>query len=153
MTGGSGQGGERQEALIAGRLQRLFDEVQPKGRRFKQSEVVDAVNAAAGERLLSRQYMSELLRGDKDRPSFEILTGIARFFGVPPAYFTGDDTSAAEELEVAEAMRRAGIRELALRANGMSDQTLASLRGVIDRILEIEARDREADGPADPSRE
>lgn len=151
MTGSSArQGGEREEAVIARRLQALFDEIQPKGRPYRQSEVVDGINAAAGERLISRQYLSELLHGDKDRPSAEIRDAIARFFGVSPAYFSGDAISIREELAVARAMQRAGIRALALRANDLSDANLAALGGIVDQILRMEGFGKDADDSADP---
>lgn len=73
---------------LATKLSRLFDTVRgPGGRRYTNSEVVDAINAA-GQAKMSPSYLSELLSGKKDNPSIWTVKALADFFGQPIDYFT-----------------------------------------------------------------
>jgi hypothetical protein len=59
---------------------------------------------------------------------------------VPPAYFFDDETSAQVEAELGllTAMRDAGVRDVALRASGLSAKSLDTINDVIRRVRELE---------------
>jgi transcriptional regulator with XRE-family HTH domain len=73
------------------KLARLFEECRaPGGRRYANTEVVEAINAA-GEAKLSPSYLSELLSGKKDNPSIWAVKALADFFGQPMDYFVEEE--------------------------------------------------------------
>jgi transcriptional regulator with XRE-family HTH domain len=76
------------EGLFAERLDRLFRTVHPKGRGpYTPTEVADAINQAADDKVVSGTYLWLLRTGQRDNPTMKHLIAIARFFGVPPTYF------------------------------------------------------------------
>lgn len=78
--------------------------------------------------------------GRSDNPSWKLIEGLAKAFGVTPLYFTDDDAEqqTQEELALLAALRDAGVRSLALRAQGLSAQSLATVRELIERVRELE---------------
>ena len=136
MTGDSSQGN-----VLADRLERLFQTVHPAGRRpYSLREAAAAINDAAGETIISATYLSQLRSGQRTEPSHSRLVAIARFFGVGVDYFSDAIRAedASRQAEVAAAMRNAGIRQLALRAHGLSDSSLAAVLAVIDNARRLE---------------
>jgi transcriptional regulator with XRE-family HTH domain len=128
-------------SVIAERLNRLFATVHPAGRGpYTLREVADAVNAEAGENVISASYLSQLRTGQRGEPSLSRLAAVAKFFGVDAGYFT--DTATAEEtdrqLDVLAAMRDAGVHSVALRAAGLSEESLAAIRAVIENARRLE---------------
>ena len=140
--------------FLAERLDRLFAAVHPADRSpYLLREVVAAVNESAGEDLLSVPYLSQLRRGERTEPSAAIVVGLARFFGVSPDYFFSDysSTEADEHLEVAAAMRDHAVRQVALRAAGLSPGALRAILGMIDHARTVENladADEQDSGPA-----
>ena len=136
MTGDSSQ-----QNVLADRLERLFETVHPAGRGpYSLREAAAAINATAGETIISATYLSQLRSGQRTEPSHSRLVAIARFFGVGVDYFSGavPAEDASRQAEVAAAMRNAGIRQLALRAHGLSDSSLAAVLAVIDNARRLE---------------
>ena len=78
--------------------------------------------------------------GKSDNPSWKLIEGLAKAFGVTPLYFTDDDAEqqTQEELALLAALQDAGVRSLALRAQGLSAQSLATVRELIERVRELE---------------
>lgn len=128
------------KGMIAERLDRLFASVQPLGRPFTLREVVDGINEQAGKSLLSVQYLSQLRNGDRAKPSYDLLTAICRWFGVPVTYFSDDKVfeRTEEELRVLALMKDMGVRNLAFRASGISEQSLALLSAMVDKMRQAE---------------
>jgi transcriptional regulator with XRE-family HTH domain len=134
-------GDRSQENVLADRLERLFRTVHPAGRRpYSLREVAAAINDTAGETIISATYLSQLRSGQRTEPSHSRLVAIARFFGVGVDYFSDaiPAEDASRQAEVAAAMRNAGIRQLALRAHGLSDSSLAAVLAVIDNARRLE---------------
>jgi len=130
-------GGDRPDkGTIAGRLDRLFESVRPLGRAYTLREVVEGINQQAGHSLLSVQYLSQLRNGDRSKPSYDLLTAIARFFGVPVTYFSDDDVfqRTEEELRVLALMQDSGVRNLAFRAAGISEQSLELVTALVEKM-------------------
>ncbi|KUN96981.1 hypothetical protein AQJ67_31770 [Streptomyces caeruleatus] len=103
---------------------------------------------------ISATYLWELATGKKRNLTLEQLDVLAEFFGVPPEYFFDDE--AAErvnaQLKLASALRDARVRNLALRADGLSPQTLDALLTMVNearriqRLPEVETPDEAEPG-------
>jgi len=129
------------EGLFAQRLDHLFRTVHPKHRGpYTPAEVADAINAAAGERVVSGTYLWLLRTGQRDNPTMKHLIAIARFFAVPPTYFFPDDSldENAVPAELTAALGDAQVREMALRAVGLSDRSLKAITNMIDNARSVE---------------
>ena len=114
--------------VIAARLQRLW-EIRPASLR----DVAEAITAQTG-REVSAQYLSQLRNGQRTEPAFSIIAAIATYFGVTPDYFYAPDGTARhaeDELRLLHALRDAGVRTLALSADGLSPASLATITEVI----------------------
>jgi transcriptional regulator with XRE-family HTH domain len=138
--GGTGNAPES-PTVIAERLDYLLATVHPPGRGpYLQREVVEGVNAAAGKAILSKAYLSQLRSGQRAKPSFEILKALARFFGVPEAYFSDDLTADRidEQIAVLQAIRDDGVRAITLRAHGLSGDALDAVKAIIDNVRRTE---------------
>lgn len=116
--------------VVAARLKRLFEVVPRRdetGGAYSVAEVAQGVG-------VSRQHLYELMSGKKQRPAWDLVTSLARFFGVSVAYFGGDAAaeSYAEQLELLAALRKSDVKDIALRSGELS----ASHRGVLVNMLE-----------------
>jgi transcriptional regulator with XRE-family HTH domain len=129
------------EGLFARRLDHLFRTVHPKDRGpYTPAEVADAINAAAGGRVVSATYLWLLRTGQRDNPTLRHLLALARFFGVPPDYFLPEDTRQEKEFpaEVVAALTDDKVRDLALRAAGLSDRSLRAIADMVDSARSVE---------------
>jgi transcriptional regulator with XRE-family HTH domain len=131
------------KGLFAQRLDNLFRTVHPKDRGpYTPAEVADAINAAAGERVVSATYLWLLRTGERSNPTLRHLTAIAKFFGVPPVYFLpGTDIGADQTAlpsEVLAALTDDKVRHLALRAAGLSDRSLKAIADMVDSARTVE---------------
>lgn len=104
-------------------------------------------NAAAAEAItrqtgvsISAAYLWQLRQGMKSNPTVAHLRAIAEFFGVTPSYLIdpGIDPKIDEQLNLLAALRDAGIRDLALRANGLTPEAIDSLRAMVDHARQLE---------------
>lgn len=132
--------GPNRQRTLAEKLEYLFHTVHEPGRREYSNEDVAAAVAHDQGVTISASYIWYLRTGQRDNPTFKHLNALARFFGVPPAYFFDDDTSARVDAELAllTAMQDAGVRDLALRASGLSPRSLDAINDVISRVRELE---------------
>ncbi|GGX81625.1 helix-turn-helix domain-containing protein [Streptomyces anandii] len=134
---------------LAGKLNHLFRTVVPAGRGpYSVEEVAKTITDTGVP--ISGSYIWLLRKGQRDNPTLRHLTALARFFGVPPAYFFDDSvtTDVNAELALLTALRDAGVKEVALRAAGVSPRSLASIREVIDRVRELEGLPNDGPDPA-----
>jgi transcriptional regulator with XRE-family HTH domain len=129
-------------SVIAARLEHLFATVHPGGRGpYTLREVADAINAEAGENLISPSYLSLLRKGLRTEPSASRLTAVARFFGVSVEYFTSDAVAEQtdRQLEAAEALRDSPeLRGIMLRATGLSERSLKAIREMVESARAME---------------
>ncbi|MGW1806928.1 helix-turn-helix domain-containing protein [Streptomyces sp. NPDC002078] len=131
---------------LAGKLNHLFQTVVPAGRGpYSVEEVAKTITDTGVP--ISGSYIWLLRKGQRDNPTLRHLTALARFFGVPPAYFFDDSVTSDVNAELAllTALRDTGVKEVALRAAGVSPRSLASIREVIERVRELEGLPN--DGP------
>jgi transcriptional regulator with XRE-family HTH domain len=134
---------EQEPMDLAAKLGRLFETMRPPGspdREYSNEEVARGV-ADAGGPTISGTYVWMLRTGRRDNPTKHHLEALARFFGVSPAYFFDDERAPQidEQLAAAAAMRDAGVRSVAMRASGLSPQSLAAVMSMVDRVRELEA--------------
>lgn len=131
---------------FADRLNYLFDTVHPAARKpFSNPEVATAITEA-GEPI-TPQYLWLLRNGKRDNPTKRHIEALARFFGVPGAYFLDDVVAASvtEQLTLLASARDNDVREILMRSNDMSKPD----RATILRIMKGLARGgRDADPPS-----
>lgn len=69
------------------RLNRLFEEKKkPDGKQYSQTEVLEGTHGT-----LTRVYLWKLRNAHALNPSFQVIRGLADFFGVDPGYFFEND--------------------------------------------------------------
>jgi len=135
------------EGHFAERLDRLFRTVHPKDRApYTPVEVAEAINAEVGERVVSGTYLWLLRTGQRDNPTIKHLVAIARFFGVPPTYFFPDEVVQQDAVpaEVVAALSDDKVREMALRAAGLSDRSLKAITDMINSARTVEGLPEDA---------
>lgn len=142
---------EGQRRTLAKKLDHLFNTVHPPSRGpYTPAEVAKATAEAGGEGSgLSASAIQQLRNGSKKNPTMNTIRALAGFFGVPSAYFFDDNVAARTDAEIGvlAAMGDAGVRQVALRAKGLSTESLQILNAVIDQA-------RRLDGlPGDSARE
>ncbi|WIV59224.1 XRE family transcriptional regulator [Amycolatopsis nalaikhensis] len=133
-------GEPRRSRTLAEKVDYLFRSVRkPDAREYSNDEVSAAIARDQGVSV-SSSYLWYLRTGQRDNPTFKHLNALATFFGVPPAYFFDDSTTIEVEAELAllTAMQDAGVRDVALRASGLSAKSLDALTDMIARVRELE---------------
>ncbi|MFL6120060.1 helix-turn-helix domain-containing protein [Actinophytocola sp.] len=131
---------EQSQRTLAEKLDHLFRTVRKANQREYSNEEVSTAIARDQNVSLSASYLWYLRTGQRDNPTFKHLNALAKFFGVPPAYFFDDATTEQVEAELAllTAMRDAGVRDVALRASGLSARSLDTITDMISRVRELE---------------
>lgn len=125
---------------LAEKLDHLFRTVHPPGRgEYSFQEVAEAIRERGGP-TISATYLWQLRRGVRDNPTKKHLEALADFFGVSPAYFFDDGSAARIEtqLDMLAALRDANVREIALRAVGLSADSLSVVAEMIERVSQLE---------------
>ena len=129
------------ETLLADRLDHLFRTVHPKDRGpYTHAEVAEAINAAAHDSVISATYVWQLRTGRRDNPTRRHLSALAAFFGVSPVYFFDDAEAGrdAVQAELITALKDDSVREMTLRAAGLSDRALKAIRDMIESARAVE---------------
>jgi transcriptional regulator with XRE-family HTH domain len=129
-----------QRQVLAERLEYLFRSVRESGRReYSNEDVAEAITRDQGV-TISASYIWYLRTGQRDNPTLKHLTALATFFGVPAAYFFDDAVREQVEGEIAlvTALKDTGVRDVAMRASGLSDKSLDTIAEVINRVRELE---------------
>ena len=125
---------------LAERLDRLWKTMHPRGRgEYSYREVAEGIRKRGGP-TITATYLWQLRTGLRDDPRASYLAAIADFFQVSPLYFFDDEAARRieAELDLIAALRDSQVREIALRARGLSPQTLAVIAEVITRARELE---------------
>ena len=89
-------------------------------------------------------------QGGPGQPHQAAPEALADFFGVPPSYFFDEDAAHVvdAELELLVALRDGAVRDVALSAAGLSQQSLAAIQAMIDQARRLEGLpDRGGNGP------
>jgi len=125
---------------LSKKLDHLFRTVRrPDGGEYSFEEVADGIRSKGGA-TITGVYVWQLRSGKRTNPTKTTLEALADFFGVSPAYFFDDDAAKRvdAQLELLSAMRDAHVSQIALRAFGLSENTLRSIAGIIENARQIE---------------
>lgn len=125
---------------LATQLNHLFATVpRPGGRDLWTNEDAAATMTDTGV-AMSAAYLSQLRTGKRDNPSARHLAAIARLFEVPMEYFFDPEVAAKidADLRLLVAVRDAGVHTIALRAQGLSEESLSGVAGMIEHIRRLE---------------
>ncbi|WP_407662391.1 helix-turn-helix domain-containing protein [Mycolicibacterium palauense] len=125
---------------LAIKLNKLFDTMRkPSDPPLSNVAAAEAITAKTGVSI-SAAYLWQLRSGVKTNPTVTHLRAIAQFFGVTPSYLIdpGIDPEIDAQLNLLQAMRDAGVRDLAMRASGLTPQALNSLRAMVDHARQLE---------------
>ncbi|HEX6342478.1 helix-turn-helix domain-containing protein [Umezawaea sp.] len=125
---------------LAARVDHLFQTIKPRGgREYSFEEVAEAIRTRGGP-TISATYIWQLRRGLRNNPTMKHVEALAGFFGVPPAYFFDDDTTHRIDAELAllTAVRDSSVRQIALRASGLSAKSLVAITEMVERVRELE---------------
>ena len=128
------------EFSIAGKLDRLFQQVRPRGQgEYSYMAVAEAIRADQGIQI-SHTYIWQLRTGRRDNPTVQHLRGLATFFGVPVAYFLDDDEARKidGQLALLSTLRDAQVTEIALRAADVSPSSRDAIRELVRKVWELE---------------
>ncbi|MEJ2854224.1 MULTISPECIES: helix-turn-helix domain-containing protein [unclassified Saccharothrix] len=125
---------------LAAKVDHLFRTVRPHdGGEYSFDEVARAIRDKGGP-TISATYLWQLRKGIRDNPTKRHLEAVAGFFGVPPAYFFDDAETERIDAQLAllTALRDAPVRQIALRANGLSARSLEAIADMVERVRELE---------------
>ncbi|MBB0245806.1 XRE family transcriptional regulator [Streptomyces alkaliphilus] len=126
--------------ILAEKVDRLFQVIHPAGRGpYSLREVAQGI-ADRGGPTMSASFLHQLRKGQRDNPGIKYLKALADFFGVPPSYFFDEEEGRRvdTELSLLESMRDSQVRSVALRASGLSPETLRTVQAIIERARELE---------------
>jgi hypothetical protein len=139
-------------ARLPARLDRLFQTVRaPDGGEYTYRQVAIGIERLVGWRF-SSSHLQSLRMGDRTNPSMRHLHGLCAFFGVPIGYFFDEELEArvVAQLELAASLRDPAVRQLAMRAAGLSPEALHSLTLMVEHARRLEGLERVL-GDADAS--
>jgi transcriptional regulator with XRE-family HTH domain len=91
----------------------------------------DSLQGLADAVELSKAHVWELETGKSKNPSIELLTKLARHFGVPLAHLVGEDPEASEEDQELVAMFR-DLKDLTPRDREILRSTITSMKKIRD---------------------
>jgi transcriptional regulator with XRE-family HTH domain len=125
---------------LAARLNKLFEVMRrPNTPPLSNAAAAAAITSQTGVSI-SPAYLWQLRNGVKDNPTVQHLRAIAEFFGVPASYLIDRDPDPQidAQLNLLQALRDSGVRDLAMRASGLTPQALNSVALILDRVRELE---------------
>jgi transcriptional regulator with XRE-family HTH domain len=124
---------------LADKLDHLFAVVRPPKGEYTYEQVSKAIEARGGP-TISAAYVWQLRKGLRDNPTKRHLEALADFFGVPPSYFFDQDTAERidDQLRLLAALRDARVSGLALRASGLSEESLSAIAAMIEQARKFE---------------
>ncbi|MFI8872245.1 helix-turn-helix domain-containing protein [Streptomyces sp. NPDC055243] len=142
---------DARQVSLTDKLNHLFDTVKnpATGKRYTNAEVARAIRESgeADGVTVSESAISQLRSGAKPNPTVRTVEALARHFHVTPQYFFPDyDGEEADKvrasMELIAAVGDSEVRGLALRANGLSADSLKMITEVINQARRWEGLDR-----------
>lgn len=141
---GDAQGGDgyasTEGRTVKDRLNALFAMNNPKtGRPYVNADVARATG-------ISASAIAQLRQGVKPNPTLNTIEALGDFFGVTPDYFSRQTTDEHARrivagLEMLDAAEKAGVVGLFARASGLSEDSLRTIRAVIETARKAEGLD------------
>lgn len=123
------------KSSLAEKLDELFRKMRAEqGREYTYEEVAEGIRQGGGT--ISASYIWMLRKGQQDNPSKKHLETLAAFFGVPVNYFFDDEAAARidAQLELVNAMRDAGVRDIALLASELTPEGRRAISVMIEQV-------------------
>jgi len=129
----------QKSADLASKLDRLFQSAHgAHGSEYTYREVAEGIVNSGGSRI-SATYLWQLRTGLRANPSHKHIEGLAAFFGVPVSFFFDDERSGPEmELELLTALRRVPVRQIAVRAADLSEESLDAIAVMVEHVRRLE---------------
>lgn len=121
------------------RLNYLFDRVRPPGgQEFSNAHVARTISSY-GDVSITGSYIGQLRKGLKT-PTITLPPLFARFFGVKPRFFVEDEErqKVTDQFELLRKLNQAGVKQIALRAIGLSPKSLGEVMKKLDAVREEE---------------
>lgn len=126
-------------APFADRLSYLFDRVRAPGAdEFSNAHVARTISGY-GDESITGAYIGMLRKGQRT-PTVTLVPLFARFFGVEAGFFVEDEVTrkVTEQFELLHKLSQAGVKQVALRAIGLSPQSLLEVLRKIEAVREQE---------------
>ncbi|MFI1886031.1 Secondary metabolite protein [Streptomyces jumonjinensis] len=145
-------------ATFAAKLDHLFKTVHPASRGpFTYAEVAEGIRLANEEaqrqgreagRNLTASAIQQLRTNANKNPTYPTIKALADFFGVKAGFFFDEADAEADSARIAllAAMRDQGVKKVALRANGLSTESLHMLSTVIEQARRLEGLPGDEEG-------
>ncbi len=136
----SGQSGRPSPRGLDQRLNKLIATLYPDERtRPGYAALSREIRESTGGKI-SGTYLWELATGKKHNVTLEQLDVLAVFFGVPLEYFLSDPVAERvnSQLALASALRDTRVRNLALRAEGLSAASLDALLTMVSEVRKLQ---------------
>lgn len=134
-------GGDPASSLetFAGRLDYLFRTVHPQGQRpYSYEHAAEAITRDQGIEI-SGNYIWMLRSGRRDNPTLRHLEGLARFFGVSPAFLSDQEEAerVRAQLDKISDLAASGLQHVAMRGNSVDESTLDVIHSLLDRVRDL----------------
>jgi transcriptional regulator with XRE-family HTH domain len=90
--------------------------------------------------VISSTYVWQLRTGRRDNPTQRHLSALATFFGVSPMYFfdESDTDRSAVPQELVAALQNDDLRDMTLRATGLSERSLRAIKEMIESARAVQ---------------
>ncbi|RKT53604.1 helix-turn-helix domain-containing protein [Saccharothrix australiensis] len=112
----------------------LIRNVHPRGRKpYTHPEIAEQTGLSTG-------LLSALRSGKNQNPTKDTLERLARFFGVPEAFFFDEQTAdqVTAQIALAAMLRDAGIAQVAARMVGLSQGSLEAVQAMTEQLRKLE---------------
>jgi transcriptional regulator with XRE-family HTH domain len=126
---------------LAEKTEWLFQHVPgPDGQSYSSARLAARIEQLCPGFTVTPATIWNIRTGKSDNPSGRVVEGMAKAFGVSPQYFADDEETdrTQEEVALLAALRDAGVRGIALRAQGLSSESLQTVRDLIERVRQLE---------------
>ncbi len=122
------------------KLNRLFEVMRKPSEPTMSNAAAAAAIAEQTGVSISATYLWQLRTGAKTNPTVQHLRAIAEFFGVSAYYLIepGAHPHIDAQLNLIQALRDSGVRGLAMRAQGLTTDSINSLAAMADQIRQLE---------------
>ncbi|KAA1250322.1 XRE family transcriptional regulator [Mycobacterium simiae] len=139
MTSSASLDGEEKSEL-AQKLNKLFEVMRRPGEPvLSNAAAAEAIKAKTGVSI-SAAYLWQLRSGLKKNPTVTHLQAIAKYCGVPASYLidSGIDPEVDAQLDLLQALRDSGVRDLAMRAFGLTPNAITNIAAMVDHVRQLE---------------
>lgn len=140
VADGSAESPATAKSDLAVKLDRLFELRRKAGEpQMSNAAAAAAIKEETGVSI-SQTTLWHMRSGSRTKANTEHLRAIAKFFGVPVTYLLEDgfDEDVEAQMKLLVKMRDNGVRNIALRAYGLTPQSLNTISALIDNIRALE---------------